>query len=105
MALVLGTDGTNCIQWWINAYFVVHLNMHGHTTATMSLESGSMYSGSWKQELVSRSLTESEVIRVYDALPQMLWMKMFLEAQGVGIKKSSLKPNKPLCLMYLIPIF
>ena len=53
----------------------------------MSLGNGSVYSGSWKQKLVSRSLTESEVIGVYDALPQMLWMKMFLVAQGVGVKE------------------
>ena len=37
---------------------------------------------------MSRSLTESEVIGIYDALPQMLWIKMFLEAQGVGVKEA-----------------
>ena len=37
---------------------------------------------------MSRSWTESEVIGIYDALPQMLWIKMFLEAQGVGVKEA-----------------
>ena len=43
---------------------------------------GAIYSGSWKQRLVSRSSTESELIRVYDVLPQVLWTRQFLEEQG-----------------------
>ena len=56
--------------------------MKGHTGATLSLGRGCIYSGSWKQRLVARSSTESELIGVYDALPQVLWTKQFLEEQG-----------------------
>ena len=55
--------------------------MKGHTGATMSLGKGGIYSGSWKQRLVARSSTESELIGVYDTLPQLLWTKQFLEEQ------------------------
>ena len=55
--------------------------MKGHTGATMSLGKGGIYSGSWKQRLVARSSTESELIGVYDTLPQVLWTKQFLEEQ------------------------
>ena len=32
----------------------------------MSIGSGSIYSGSWKQKMEARSLTESELVSVYD---------------------------------------
>ena len=56
--------------------------MKGHTGATLSLGKGAIYSGSWKQRLVACSSTESELIGVYDVLPQVLWTKQFLEEQG-----------------------
>ena len=64
--------------------------MRGHTGATMSMGNGSVFSGSWKQKLVTWSSTESEVVGVYDVLPQILWTKKFLEDQGVGIKETVL---------------
>ena len=56
--------------------------MKGHTGATLSLGKGGVYSGSWKQRLVARSSTKSELIGVYNILPQVLWTKQFLEEQG-----------------------
>ena len=55
--------------------------MKGHTRAMLSLGKGGIYSGLWKQCLVARSSTESELIGVYDVLPQALWTKQFLEEQ------------------------
>jgi hypothetical protein len=48
----------------------------------MSLGDGSIYSASCKQKMMSRSSTESEVIGVYDMLPQILWTKNFHAEQG-----------------------
>ena len=56
--------------------------MKGHTGATLLLGKGAIYSDSWKQRLVSWSSTESELIGMYDVLPQVLWMKQFLKEQG-----------------------
>ena len=78
------------MHWWIDASYAVHLNMHGHTGATMTMGNGSVYSGSWKQKMVMRSSTESEVVGGYDILPQILWTKKFLEDQGVNIKETVL---------------
>ena len=64
--------------------------MRGHTGATMSMGNGSVFSGSWKQKLVTRSSTESEVVGVYNVLPQILWTKKILEDQGVNIKETVL---------------
>ena len=90
MCLVLGKDNTESMRWWIDASYAVHPNMRRHTGATMSMGNGSIYSGSWKQKMVTRSSTESEVVGVYDVLPQILWIKKFLEDQGLTIKETVL---------------
>ena len=78
----LQANDDRIVQWWIDASYAVHDDMKGHTGATLSLGKGEIYSGSWKQRLVACSSTESELIGVYDALPQVLWTKQFLEEQG-----------------------
>ena len=90
MCLVLGKDESDSVRWWIDASYTVHPNMRGHTGATMSMGNGSTYSGSWKQKMVARSSTESEVVGVHDILPQILWTKKFLEDQGMSIKETVL---------------
>ena len=39
---------------------------------------------------MSWSSTESEVVRVHDVLPQLLWTAYFLKAQGVHVDESIL---------------
>ena len=90
ICLVLGKDDTGVVRWWIDASYAVHPDMRGHTGATMSMGNGSVFSGSWKQKLVTRSSTESEVVGVFDVLPQVLWTKKFLEDQGVEVKETIL---------------
>ena len=90
MCLVLGKDDSDSVRWWIDASYAVHPNMRGHTGATMSMGNGSIYSGSWKQKMVTQSSTESEVVGVHDVLPQILWTKKFLEDQGMSIKETVL---------------
>ena len=90
ICLVLGKDDTDVVHWWIDASSAVHPDMRGHTGATMSLGNGSVFSGSWKQKLVTWSSTESEVVGVFDVLPQILWTKKFLEDQGVEVKETVL---------------
>ena len=82
LILTLRANDDGIIRWWIDASYTVHDDMKGHTGATLSLGKGGIYSGSWKQRLVARSSTKSELIGVYDVLSQILWMKQFLEEQG-----------------------
>ena len=89
IALVLSKDETKCIHWWIDMFFTIHPNMHGHTGATMSIGSSSVFSGSWKQKLITHSSTESEKMGVYDTLPQVLWTNKSLEEQGISIKETT----------------
>ena len=48
----------------------------------MSLGKGAIYSCSTKQKLNAKRSTESELISIDDAMPMILWMRYFLEAQG-----------------------
>ena len=82
MVLTLRASDDGTVRWWIDTSYTVHEDMKGHTDATLSLGKGAIYSGSWKQRLVARSSTESELIGVHDVLPQVPWTKQFLEEQG-----------------------
>ena len=82
LILTLQANDDGLVRWWIDTSYAVHGDMKGHTGATLSLGKGGIYSGSWKQRLVAHSSTESELIGVYDVLPQVLWTKQFLEEQG-----------------------
>ena len=50
----------------------------------MSTGTGATYSTSKKQKLNTKSSTEAELIGIDDVLPQALWTKHVLEAQGYG---------------------
>jgi hypothetical protein len=89
MPLTLSGDASGKIQWWVDASYAVHPDMKGHTGGTMSLGSGSVYSISIKQKMVSWSSTESEVIGVYDVMPKMMRSTYFLKAQGLNVTSNS----------------
>ncbi|MGL4352274.1 MAG: Ty1/Copia family ribonuclease HI, partial [Plesiomonas shigelloides] len=88
MPLTLEADGTRVLKWWVDASFAVHPDMKGHTGGMLTLGKGAVYGTSKAQKLVSRSSTEAELIGVYDVMPQIIWTRYFLDAQGYGIKDS-----------------
>jgi hypothetical protein len=49
---------------------------------------GSIYSKSTRQRLNTKSSTEADLVGVYDLMPQVLWTKYFLEAQGFAVSDS-----------------
>jgi hypothetical protein len=58
--------------------------MCNHTGGVMSMGTGAAYSTSKKQKLNTKSSTKAELVGINDVLPQPLWTKYFLEAQGYG---------------------
>ena len=48
------------------------MNCEVHNGAMMSLGNGAVCSCSWKQKLDTKSSTESELMEIDDALPQVL---------------------------------
>eukprot|EP00957_Ditylum_brightwellii_P031624 2398589-Ditylum_brightwellii.AAC.1 len=59
--------------------------MRGHMGIAMSSGQGSVYSGSSKQKLNTKSSTEMELIAVDDTMSHILWTTYFLECQGYSV--------------------
>jgi hypothetical protein len=85
LVLRLGANNLNIIKWWVDASYGVHDNMRSHTGGTMSMGTGAVYSTSRKQKLNTKSSTKAKLVGIDDVLPQALWTKYFMEAQGYGV--------------------
>ena len=70
---------------WIMRYLRGTVN---NTGAVMTLAKGGIYGTSTRQRINTRSSTEGELVGVNDAMPQILWTRYFLEAQGYDVKDS-----------------
>ena len=88
LVLALESDGTITVNWWVDAAFAVHHGMKSHTGIMMSMVRGSIYSASNKQNLNTKISTKADLVGVDDLIPQILWMKYFLEAQGIKVSDS-----------------
>jgi hypothetical protein len=88
MPLILEADDTHIIKWWVDASFAVHDDMKSHTGGTMMMGKGAIYGTSTKHKLNTKSSTESELVGVNDVMPQILWTRYFLEAQGYDVEDS-----------------
>ena len=89
LILTLQANDDGIVRWWIDASYAVHEDMKGHTGATLSLGKGGIYSGSWKQKLVARSSTESELIGVYDVCLRYCGRNNFWRNRGGRIQPLS----------------
>jgi hypothetical protein len=90
LPLTLEADDMHVVKWWVDASFAVHPDMKSHTGATMSLGKGAAYSRSTRQRLNTKSSTEAELVGVDDVMPQVLWTRYFLEAQGYTVVRDSI---------------
>jgi hypothetical protein len=54
----------------------------------MSMGKGIIYGTSTRQKLNTKSSTEGELVGVNDVMPQVLWTRYFLEAQGYDVQES-----------------
>ena len=93
LPLILRADGVNVLKWRVDASYESHDNMRGHIGVNMSMLKywcGSIISISKKQKLNTESSTEAELIGADNVMPQMLWTRYSLEAQGYGIDETVL---------------
>jgi hypothetical protein len=90
LPLILRADSLIAVKWWVDASFATHGEFRGHTGATISMGRGSLSSMSRKQKINTRSSTEAELVGADDAMPQIIWTKYFIEAQGHVISENIL---------------
>jgi Reverse transcriptase (RNA-dependent DNA polymerase) len=88
LTLTLGADILHTIRTWVDASYAVHPDMRSHTGGVMSLGTGAVICKSSKQKINTKSSTEAELVGATDYLPNMIWSKMFLEAQGHPIQEN-----------------
>ena len=84
----VGTDDLSRIRTWVDASYVVHPDMRSHTGGVISIGRGGIMCKSTKQKLNTKSSTEAEVVGASDYLPNTIWFKYFLEAQGYKVEES-----------------
>ena len=100
LPLILSTDVTHILKWWVDSAFAVHPNMQGHYGGGLLLGRGFPIIGSTKQKLNTRSSTKSEVFGANDYMPPICWTRYFLEAQGYCVDDNILyQDNKSYILL------
>jgi hypothetical protein len=90
MPLTLEADNLHIIKWWVDASYAVHPDMKNRTGGMMTLRKGSTYGTSMRQKINTKSWTEAELVGVNDVMPQVLWTKYWMEAQGYKIDENKI---------------
>ena len=75
------------VKWRVDVAFTVHHDTNGHTGGMTKMGRVALYSVPNKYKLNTKRSTESELVGVDDLMPQILWMRYSLEAQGMKNKK------------------
>ena len=86
LKLHLSVDDVSIIKWWVDTSFATRKDVISQPGAYMSTGRGSVYSASKMQQLNTKISTESELVRVYDVMPQIISTRKFLISQGYGMK-------------------
>ena len=72
--LTLEANNSGCIRWWVDSSFAVHPYMKSHSGAMMPMGQGAAISGSKKQKLNTKILTESELVGLDNYMPMIIWV-------------------------------
>lgn len=87
--LILGCVDVGKTKLFVDAAFAVHQDTKSHTGGGVSWEIGILLSMCQKQKLNTSSM-EAEIVGISDFVPNVIWARMFLEAQGYEIDKNLL---------------
>ena len=82
MEMIIGANGLDLMETYVDASYAVHHDMRGHTGALMTLGRGIIQGKASKQKLNTKSSTETEVVGASDYIPWTVWANRFLVAQG-----------------------
>ena len=78
LPLFLEDDDSGVLKWYIDGSFAIHNDMNSHTGVNHTMGKSTIYGGSLKHKLNSKSSTEAELISVSDRKKSSLTDKTFL---------------------------
>lgn len=82
LTLTLGADSINNLDGYVDAAYGVHQDSKGHPGSLITFGRGALMAQSKKQQLMTKSSTECEIIGASDYAPGIVWAGYFMEAQG-----------------------
>ena len=82
LPLTLEASSVQVIFFFVDASFSVYGDMRSHTGVFMNTRKGCVYGTSVRHNLNTKILTEADMVGFSDLLPQAIWARYFLEAQG-----------------------
>ena len=88
--LTLRSDGSGHLKWHCDTVFVLHDDFRSHTGSTFLMSDGPITSLSRKQGTNKRCSTEAEVVATDKGISTMIWIQLFLNAQGYPVKENIL---------------
>jgi hypothetical protein len=93
LKFTIGADDLSKVRTWVDASYATHSDMRSHTGGLMSFGTGGITCKSSKQKLNTKSSTEAEVVGVSDYISNTIWLRMFLEKQGITIESNILEQD------------
>ena len=90
LTLTLGGDSIAKMKTWVDVSYGVHADCKSHTGRCISFRTGVVATKCQKQKLNIKSLTEGEIVGVSNFMPNMVWVRMLVEAQGYKLEENIL---------------
>ena len=94
LPLILSTNKSGMLKWYIDGSYSVQPNMRGHTGGRLKMGRRLPILTSIKQKLNTRSSTKSEIIGVDQLMTSVLWTKYFLETWGYVVSENIIYQEK-----------
>ena len=91
--MVLGTDKSGNIYWWIDGAHAVHQDMEGHTGLVISFRHGAALSVPLKRNINTMSSTETETVAISDGMTKNMWVLYFTRAEVKEMKHKLLNED------------
>ena len=90
LPLILENDDSGVLKWYIDGSFAIHNDIKSNTGINLTMGKGTIYGGSLKHKLNSKSSTEAELISISNGINQVLWTKHFLECHRYEVNSSTI---------------
>jgi hypothetical protein len=73
------------VNWYVDGSHQIHKDCRGQPGCLVTLGKGAVLSSFTKMKCNTKSSTETELIFFADKLPDIVWMRYFIECQGYDL--------------------